>query len=139
MLATLRGRKELAAMWPRKADIVQPFQMLAFYVGLRPQRPVFARYSYVEKMEYWALVWGSVVMALSGALLTWQDLTLRFFPKWIYDVVTAIHFYEAILACLAICVWHFYFTVFDPDEYPMKWTWITGEASESDKHHRREN
>jgi thiosulfate reductase cytochrome b subunit len=95
------------------------------------------RYSYVEKLEYWALVWGSIIMVLTGGLMTWQDWTLRMFPKWLFDVIRAIHFYEAVLACLAILVWHFYWVIFDPDEYPMKWTWTTGQASESDVRHRR--
>jgi len=136
MAATTRGRKELAALWPRRRDLIDPFRMLAFYLGRRAARPVFARYSYVEKMEYWALVWGSIVMVLTGTLMTWQDWTLRVFPKWCFDVVNAIHYYEAVLACLAIAVWHFYFVMFDPDEYPMKWTWISGRPSESDRAHR---
>ena len=136
VLLTVRGRHHVRALWPRRVDVIQPFQMLAFYLGLRRERPIFARYSYIEKAEYWALVWGSVIMVLTGGLMTWQDWTLRLFPKWVFDVVTAIHFYEAVLACLAILVWHFYFVIFDPDEYPMKWTWVTGQASAADMRHR---
>jgi hypothetical protein len=51
---------------------------------------------------------------------------LRWFPKWVGDVATAIHFYEAILASLAIVVWHFYFVIFDPLVYPMDLAWLTG-------------
>ena len=139
LLGTSRGRHHLKALLPRRVDLIQPFQMLAFYVGRRKARPVFAHYSYVEKAEYWALVWGSIVMAVTGALLTWEGWTLRLFPKWFFDAVTAVHYYEAILACLAIIVWHFYFTIFDPDEYPMKWSWVTGQASEADRRHRRDD
>jgi cytochrome b subunit of formate dehydrogenase len=139
MLFTPRGRHELRALAPRREDLIQPFQMLAYYLGRRAERPVFARYSYVEKAEYWALVWGSMIMTVTGALLTWEGWTLRHFPKWLFDVVTAIHYYEAILACLAILVWHVYFVIFDPDEYPMKWTWVTGRASEADRAHRRDD
>ena len=64
---------------------------------------------------------------------------MRVFPKWLFDVVTAVHFYEAILACLAILLWHAYFTIFDPDEYPMKWTWVTGKSSPADETHRRDD
>ena len=138
ILFTDRGRRHVRALWPRRVDLLQPFQMLAYYLGRRATRPVFGRYSYVEKAEYWALVWGSVVMVLTGTLMTWSDWTLRIFPKWFFDAVTAVHYYEAILACLAISVWHFYFVIFDPEEYPMKWTWITGRSSEADRSHRRE-
>ena len=49
---------------------------------------------------------------------------------WTWDVVRAIHFYEAILATLTIIVWHFYSVVFNPDVYPMSWAWITGDLTE---------
>ncbi|MBI3997010.1 MAG: cytochrome b/b6 domain-containing protein [Candidatus Omnitrophica bacterium] len=136
---TDRGRKHLRALLPMRSDLIQFGQMLGYDVGLRGQRPMMGHYSYVEKIEYWALVWGSMVMVVTGALMTWQDWTLRLFPKWIFDVITSIHYYEAILACLAILLWHGYFTMFDPDEYPMKWTWLTGRPSESDEHHRKED
>ena len=136
MLLTQRGRQELRELCPRRMDFIQPFQMLAYYLGIRKERPLFtAKYSYIEKTEYWALVWGSVIMALTGVLLTWEGWTLRLFPKWFFDVVTAIHYYEAILACLAILIWHFYFTIFDPEVYPMKWSWISGKSTPSDKEH----
>jgi len=136
MLLTKRGRLERTALLPRWQDVTQLFQMLGYYVGRRQKRPVFGRYSYVEKFEYWALVWGSVIMVFTGALMTWEEWTLRLFPKWVFDVVTAVHFYEAVLACLAIALWHLYFVMFDPDEYPMKWSWITGRASPADEAHR---
>ena len=56
-------------------------------------------------------------------------------PRWWLDVATAIHFYEAILATLAIVVWHFYQVFFDPDVYPMNWAWWDGKMT---LHHYRE-
>jgi catechol 2,3-dioxygenase-like lactoylglutathione lyase family enzyme len=50
-------------------------------------------------------------------------------PRWWLDVATAIHFYEAVLATLAIVVWHFYQVFFDPDVYPMNWAWWDGAVS----------
>ena len=49
---------------------------------------------------------------------------------WWIDIATTIHFYEAILATLAIIIWHFYHVIFDPDVYPMSWTWFDGKMSE---------
>ncbi len=138
LIFTPRGRHELKQLLPVKADFIQPFQMIGFYLGLRTDRPVFGKYGYVEKAEYWALVWGSIVMVLTGVLMTWSDWTLKIFPKWFFDVVTSIHYYEAILACSAIVVWHFYFVIFDPDEYPMKWSWVSGRGSPADEKHRKE-
>ncbi|MGB9602406.1 MAG: hypothetical protein ACPMAG_06430, partial [Limisphaerales bacterium] len=61
-------------------------------------------------------------------------------PRWIIDVAITIHYYEAILACLAIIVWHFYHVIFDPDVYPMNLAWLDGKISEKyyrEKHARQ--
>ena len=57
--------------------------------------------------------------------------------RWWLDVATAIHLYEAILATLAIVVWHFYQVFFDPDVYPMNWAWWDGKMSF--EHYREEH
>jgi hypothetical protein len=55
---------------------------------------------------------------------------LKYFSKLVIDVATAVHYYEAILATLAIVIWHFYAVIFDPDVYPLKWTFVNGRAPE---------
>jgi len=87
------------------------------------------RFNYGEKFEYWALVWGTFVMAATGLLVWFQVEFGAFMPRWIIDVALAIHFYEAILATLAIIVWHFYAVIFDPDVYPLNWAWLDGRMS----------
>ena len=70
-----------------------------------------------------------MVMAVSGFILWFNDLALRYFPKWVSDAATAVHYYEAILATLSILIWHMYTVVFDPEVYPMDRSWITGMAA----------
>jgi len=89
----------------------------------------YEMFGYAEKMEYWAFMWGTVVMAVSGLLLWAQNWSLRRFPTWVLDAATAAHWYEAILATLSILVWHWYLVIFDPDVYPMDLAWLTGKAS----------
>ena len=69
------------------------------------------------------------VMAGTGLSLWFKVQAFYFFPRWWIDVATAVHFYEAILATLAIVVWHFYMVIFDPDTYPMNWAWFDGKMS----------
>jgi len=66
------------------------------------------------------------VMAATGLLLWFKVLASSWLPRWWMDVATAIHFYEAVLATLAIIVWHFYQVFLDPDVYPMNWAWWDG-------------
>ena len=75
-------------------------------------------------------MWGSVIMTATGFALWFKTDVLKLLPLWVLDVATLIHYYEAWLAALAILVWHFYFVIFNPDVYPMNWTWLTGKISE---------
>ena len=59
-------------------------------------------------------------------MLWFENFALSFLPKWASDIATTIHFYEAVLATLAILVWHFYWVIFDPEVYPMDASWWHG-------------
>jgi formate dehydrogenase gamma subunit len=122
------GRRWMRAMLPRVRDVREAVHAAGYYLGYRRNLPTFAKFNYAEKMEYWALVWGTIVMAATGILLWAHDFVLRNLSMAWIDVSTAIHYYEAILATAAIVIWHFYFVIFDPDIYPLKWTFLTGKA-----------
>jgi cytochrome b subunit of formate dehydrogenase len=102
-----------------------------FFLGLRAEEPQFKRFSYVEKAEYWALVWGTLVMTLTGLLLWFDNYFVQNWalPKVLLDVALVIHFYEAWLAALAILVWHIYGVMLKPTVYPMNTAWLSGRMS----------
>jgi cytochrome b subunit of formate dehydrogenase len=106
-------------MLPNRNDPREALSNFAYNIGLGDRQPHRSAHSYIEKAEYWAVVWGAIVMNASGALLWANNLALKFLPKLWLDVATSVHFYEAVLATLAIVVWHFYSVIFDPDVYPL--------------------
>ena len=123
------GRRLISDFLPVPKDATDAWDVFRYYLGFSPNKPAFARFSYAEKAEYWALVWGLIVMASTGIML-WAKVTFgHLLPRWWLDVATAVHFYEAVLATLAIVVWHFYQVFFDPDVYPMNWAWWDGKMS----------
>jgi cytochrome b subunit of formate dehydrogenase len=124
-----RDRAILRQLLPRARDLADAWGMMLFNAGRSLSRPLFGQFSYAEKAEYWAFIWGTIVMGASGLLLWFNNFTLARWPKWVSDAATALHYYEAILATLAILIWHFYMVVFDPDVYPMDKAWLTGRAS----------
>ncbi len=128
LIVSKKLRNHWLSLMPTPNDIRELASNFAFNLGLIKTQPMRSPHSYVEKAEYWALVWGSVVMIVSGVLLWGNTLMLRWLPKVVLDVATSIHFYEAVLATLAIVVWHFYFVIFDPDVYPMDSAWLTGKS-----------
>jgi len=134
-LLTRDGRKLILDLLPEPKDAADVVAVLRYYLGLGGAKPEFKRFTYAEKAEYWALVWGIIVMAGTGIMLWAKVSVSNLLPRWWLDVATAIHFYEAVLASLAIVIWHFYQVFLDPDTHPMNWAWWDGKVS---LHHYRE-
>ncbi len=127
-LFTTRGRhwfRDMTAAW---SDLVHVRQNLSYFLGMRDEPPRFDRFSYMEKLEYWALVWGTIIMTGTGLLLWFDNYFVDRWglPKGLLDVMLVIHYYEAWLAFLAIAVWHLYGTLFKPGVYPMNPSWLSG-------------
>ncbi len=120
------GRRMIAALLPEKKDIGDAWTTLRYYLGWSRERPQFGRFSYGEKFEYWALIWGTLIMACTGLMAWFQIAITSFLAGWWVDVALTVHLYEAILATLAILLWHLYQVIFDPDVYPMNWSWWNG-------------
>lgn len=126
---TRGGRRTVLALLPEAKDVRDLWGTLRYHLGMSPQKPQFGRFNYGEKFEYWALVWGTVIMACTGLMAWFQVMITRFLPGLWIDVALTIHLYEAILATLAILIWHFYQVMLDPDVYPMNWSWWNGRMS----------
>jgi len=124
---TREGRKLVKDLAPMPYDLTDVLATMLYYLGLRKERPTYRRFNYAEKAEYWALVWGTGLMAVTGTMLWAKVWVGNLLARWWVDAATAVHFYEAILATLAIVVWHLYQVIFDPDVYPMNWAWRDGQ------------
>ncbi len=125
-LATKRGRGFLKDIMPRFQDVTQAVDMLAYNMNRKDKAPRFGRFSFIEKAEYWALVWGTVVMTISGIIIWNEDKGTVWASRPVLDIMHILHYYEAWLAVLAILVWHLYFSVFRPGVYPMNPSWYSG-------------
>jgi cytochrome b subunit of formate dehydrogenase/mono/diheme cytochrome c family protein len=96
------------SMLPGLSDVTEWWDDTRYKLGLVKQPAKFGRYNYGEKMEYWALIWGTVVMGVTGFMLWNPITTAKLVPgEWI-PAAKAAHGAEAILAVLAIILWHFY-------------------------------
>lgn len=124
------GRQWVKDMLPRPKDVKDVVQNFGYYLGIKTSKPRFARFGYAEKAEYWAVVWGTMIMGLTGLMIWFKIGVFGFLPRWWIDIALAIHFYEAVLATLAIIVWHFYQVIFDPDVYPINLAFLDGRVSE---------
>jgi cytochrome b subunit of formate dehydrogenase len=129
---TARGRAFLRDILPGPRDLSDAVGVLRHNLGLSRVKPRFGRFSYVEKSEYWAVVWGTFIMGATGVILWFEDTFIGMFTKLGWDIARTVHFYEAWLATLAILVWHFYYVFLNPDVYPMNLAWLTGTISEEE-------
>ncbi len=129
---TERGKQLIKDLLPRWNDITDALTVLKYNFGFSKIKPKFGRFSYIEKSEYWALVWGNVVMITTGLILWFDNTFMGLLTKLGWDVSRTIHFYEAWLAFLAILVWHIYFVIFNPDIYPMNLAWLKGTITEAE-------
>ena len=126
LIVNRKLRRHWKEMWPNRNDPREALSNFAYNLGLGDTPPGRSSHSYVEKAEYWAVAWGAIVMIASGVLLWANNLAMKLLPKVWLDVATSVHFYEALLATLAIVVWHFYSVIFDPDVYPLNTAFLTG-------------
>lgn len=101
-------RRVSLSMLPRYRDAVDAWQTVRYNLGFAKARPRLDRFTWEEKVEYWSLIWGTVVMIVTGFMLWNPIATARFLPgQWI-PAAQVIHGGEALLAILAVLVWHFY-------------------------------
>ena len=134
LLVSRKLRKHWLEMLPNRNDPREALSNFAYNMGLGDRKPTRSAHSYVEKAEYWAVAWGAVVMVATGVLLWANNLVMKNLPKSWLDVATSVHFYEAVLATLAIVVWHFYSIIFDPDVYPLNTAFLTGATVRKEEH-----
>jgi formate dehydrogenase subunit gamma len=119
-------------MWPTRKDFVDFVDTVKHYAGLRKEPPQYARFNWKEKFDYFAVYWGMPIMVLSGLVL-WFPV---FFGNRLTDLGLGVayiaHSDEALLAFMAILMWHLYNAHFDPEHFPMSSVWLSGELTESE-------
>ncbi len=125
-----RGRRDFLLLIPTPKDAKDAAQNVRHFLGKNEEKPRFGRFSYIEKFDYWAVYWGCVIMIGSGLFLWFEGIVLKWLPKYVLDVAHEMHSDEALLATLAIVIWHFYNVHFNPDRFPGTLMWWHGRISE---------
>ena len=127
------GPDSLIPNWQDLKDIVAMFK---WFVGRGP-RPVFDRWTYWEKFDYWAPFWGVTIIGVSGLMMWLPAVTGAWLPGWVFNVAAIFHGEEAFLAVVFLFTVHFFNNHFRPDKFPLEIVMFTG--SMSLEHFRREH
>lgn len=108
------GPDSLLPNWKDLGDITGMFK---WFLG-KGERPVFDRWAYWEKFDFWSVLWGAFVVGTSGLMLAFPHITASIFPGWIFNVAALVHGYEALLAATFLFTVHFFNNHFRPDKLP---------------------
>ena len=117
------------AMLPRAQDVKDALGQVAYLAGIRREKPRFGRYDFRHKLEYWSVVWGTLVMAVTGLILLFPIVATSYLPGVIVTASKVAHSYEALLAVLAVALWHFYHAHVAGESFPMDTSIFTGRIS----------
>ncbi len=130
VMLSRRAHDDFLRVLPRVQDLREVRQAMRMYVGLATQGPRFGHFSYVEKLQYWAVGLGCGMMILSGLAMWLHDQVMLTLPKIWLDVAWIVHGRGAVFGFLAIIVWHLYNVHLRPGVFPMSTVWLTGKISE---------
>jgi len=119
-----------AAMIPTWKDVTDLLDHIVFCLGMTKKDARFDRYSYKEKFDYWAVFWGIAIMVGSGLILWFPHVSARFVSRSFIDCAQIAHSDEAMLAIMAVFIWHFYNAHFSPMVFPMSTVWLDGNFSQ---------
>ncbi len=75
------------------------------------------------------------IMAGSGLILWFPVQVSKFLPGIIIQIAYVAHSDEAMLALLAIIIWHFYNVHFNPRIWPANKVWFQGTLTEEEMEH----
>jgi len=157
VLLTEEGGRYFRGMMPEIQDVRQAIQAFFFKLGLGEwlfrrgafraamgrspvlrfdEPPDYGKYNWIEKFEYLAVVWGNFVMIVTGLCLWYFEAAFALFSKVGMDIVKLVHGFEALLAFLAIAIWHMYNVHFNPEVFPMSRVWLSGKITGAQiRHH----
>jgi cytochrome b subunit of formate dehydrogenase len=120
------------SMWPTWKDFQDFVQISRFYLGIDKNPPKYDRFQFREKFDYFAVYWGMPIMVFSGLVLWFPIYFGNRLPEIGLSFAYIAHSDEAILAFLAIALWHFYNTHLNPDHFPMSKVYLTGNMTRSE-------
>jgi cytochrome b subunit of formate dehydrogenase len=128
------GRGERGLFWgptsmvPQPRDVVHLVQQIRWFFGAGP-RPRFEHFAYWEKFDYWAVLWGTLLMGAAGLILWFPQAASHVLPGWMFNVALFVHGAEATLAIGFIFVIHFFNGHLRPGKFPMDLVIFTGSIS----------
>jgi cytochrome b subunit of formate dehydrogenase len=113
------------SMFPSRKDLADLIQHIRYFFA-RGGPPAFERFSYLEKIDYYAVLIGMHTMGATGLILWFPEFFTRFLPGWFVNLALVLHLYEAIIAVAIKFGIHIYSVHLRPPLWPGQKTIFTG-------------
>jgi len=118
------------SMLPRWRDVTDVFAMMRWFIG--GPKPTFDKWTYWEKFDYWAEIFGTTVIGFTGLMLWFPEQFSYILPGWTFNIATVIHGYEAMLAVAFIFTIHFFNAHLRVEKFPVDDVMFTGSLPEAE-------
>jgi formate dehydrogenase subunit gamma len=126
LLFSKSHQHDLREVIPRLRDFKEAWKGMMFALRGKGEKPNYGWFTPMQKLQYWGVLLGCLLMGFSGAMLWNPVATLNYFPKWLLDIMLVIHAKEAQLIFVVFILWHLYDVHIGAGNFPMNPAWITG-------------
>ncbi len=103
----------------------------------RGPKPKFDRFTYWEKFDYFAELWGSAFIGISGLVMWFPVQVSHVLPGWVVNLAQIVHSQEALLAAGFILTFHFFNSHFRLEKFPLDTVMFSGRITEAEMRHER--
>lgn len=117
------------SIFPSLKDLKDLGRNLSYFLGRRRSPPEFDKFSYIEKIDYWAVFIGMHTMGITGLVLWYPEFFTRMVPGFFINLAQVLHFYEALLAVAIKFVIHIGMAHLRPSVYPADMSIFTGRTT----------
>jgi cytochrome b subunit of formate dehydrogenase len=128
-------RRMRASMLLGRKDFQDAVDNLRYYMGRTDTQPRFDRFDYRQKFEYWGLVFGGVVMVVTGVILMYPIAISHILPAELIPAAKVMHSYEALFAFLIVLIWHMAGAHLSPEAFPIDLSIFTGKIRKDKLRH----
>jgi len=110
---------------PTRRDVMDLIGMLRWFFGLGA-KPGFERWTYWEKVDYWAVGLATALIGVTGLILWYPNVFCTFFPGGTLNVAKLLHAEFALYLAGCLFVIHLFNTHLRPEKFPLDQSIVTG-------------